>query len=112
MKATVAIVTIGALLSTSFTSASPVPETAQVEKRCSPFDTTPTYYADGKQINYSKGWTILKNQGSRDKNGTEAYSGDACAYVALDDQLLARKPTRLARLSVITRLTTAFPTAA
>lgn len=84
MKATLAVASIGALLSSALTSASPVPETAQaaqVEKRCSPFDTTPTYYADGKNITYSSnnGWKILTNQGSRDEHGTEAYSGDACA---------------------------------
>ena len=82
MKATFAVASIGALLSTIVASASPVPEAAQaaqVEKRCSPFDTTPTYYADGKNITYSSGWKILTNQGSRDKDGTEAYSGDACA---------------------------------
>lgn len=82
MKSSFAAAAVGLFVSAGLASASPVPETAhvaQVEKRCSPFDTTPTYLANGKNISYSSGWTILTNQGSRDKNGTEAYSGDACA---------------------------------
>ena len=82
MKVDFALAAITALSSATFASSSPVPEMdkfLEVEKRCSPFDTFPIYYANGTEITYSSGWTILKNQGSRDQEGTEAYSGDAGA---------------------------------
>lgn len=54
----------------------------QLEKRCSPFENFPTFYAnDTKAITYSSNsnWHILTNNGAFDREGTEAYSNSGCA---------------------------------